>query len=206
MTDGSSQGLFVVVAVVIFGIFVAISYSLFRDTLTPSLASIFTQAIEQSENSIYNWKIIHEDKNFSLWGTPVYTARPGTKANVDSSVTYEGNNSLKVDFGYSSEGEREGKNDFVLWLDDTLPLMEVGEKVQISFYIRSERNTEIGTRFGGTIYGHKLNSKVTDDWQKVTLTDTVTNRHESVRKPAIVFYSNTPDTFWLSNITVMTNN
>ena len=48
MTDGSSQGLFVVVAVVIFGIFVAISYSLFRDQLSPALASIFSDAIEQS--------------------------------------------------------------------------------------------------------------------------------------------------------------
>ena len=45
MTDGSSQGLFVVVAVVIFGIFVAISYSLFRDNLTPSLAGIFSESI-----------------------------------------------------------------------------------------------------------------------------------------------------------------
>ena len=43
MTNGSSQGLFVVVGVVIFGIFVAISYSLFRDQLTPSLASIFSE-------------------------------------------------------------------------------------------------------------------------------------------------------------------
>lgn len=43
MTNGSSQGLFVVVVVVIFGIFVAISYSLFRYQLTPSLASIFSE-------------------------------------------------------------------------------------------------------------------------------------------------------------------
>lgn len=51
MTNGSSQGLFVVVAVVIFGIFVAISYSLFRDQLTPSLASIFSVATEQAGES-----------------------------------------------------------------------------------------------------------------------------------------------------------
>lgn len=43
MSDGSSQGLFVVVAVIIFGIFVAVSYSLFRDQLTPSIASIFNE-------------------------------------------------------------------------------------------------------------------------------------------------------------------
>lgn len=52
MTNGSSQGLFVVVAVVIFGVFVAISYSLFRDTLTPSLASIFQDSLITTSNKV----------------------------------------------------------------------------------------------------------------------------------------------------------
>lgn len=52
MTNGSSQGLFVIVAVVIFGIFVAISYSLFRDQLSPSLASIFIESTEQVTNTL----------------------------------------------------------------------------------------------------------------------------------------------------------
>lgn len=47
MTNGSSQGLFVVVAIVIFGIFVLISYLLFKDTLKPSLANIYCDAFEQ---------------------------------------------------------------------------------------------------------------------------------------------------------------
>lgn len=41
MTNGSSQGLFVVVAIVIFGMFVFISYLLFKDNMQPSLAKIF---------------------------------------------------------------------------------------------------------------------------------------------------------------------
>lgn len=45
MTNGSSQGLFVIVAVVIFGIFVLISYVLFRDNLKVSLASVFNDSI-----------------------------------------------------------------------------------------------------------------------------------------------------------------
>lgn len=52
MTNGSSQGLFVIVAVVIFGIFVLISYVLFKDTLKPSLSTIFTDGLEQSEDAI----------------------------------------------------------------------------------------------------------------------------------------------------------
>ncbi|EOH59649.1 leucine-rich repeat domain-containing protein [Enterococcus mundtii] len=54
MTNGTSQGLFVVVAIVIFGIFVLISYFLFRDTLQPGLANIFTNNLEQVETIFTN--------------------------------------------------------------------------------------------------------------------------------------------------------
>ncbi|HGF8000387.1 hypothetical protein ACFDDV_02140 [Enterococcus lactis] len=47
MTNGTSQGLFIVVAIIIFGIFVFISYLLFRDTLKPSLSTIYCDAFEQ---------------------------------------------------------------------------------------------------------------------------------------------------------------
>jgi len=52
MTNGSSQGLFVVVAIVIFGIFVLISYLLFKDTLKPSLSGIFSDSLEQSYDNL----------------------------------------------------------------------------------------------------------------------------------------------------------
>ncbi|EOV2456169.1 hypothetical protein ACOMOC_001587 [Enterococcus faecalis] len=52
MTEGASQGLFVIVAIVIFGIFVLISYVLFKDTLKPSLSTIFTDGLEQAEDAI----------------------------------------------------------------------------------------------------------------------------------------------------------
>lgn len=52
MTDGASQGLFVIVAVVIFGIFVLISYVLFRDNLKTGLSSIFKDSIEEAQDSL----------------------------------------------------------------------------------------------------------------------------------------------------------
>lgn len=52
MSEGANQGLFVIVAVVIFGIFVLISYVLFKDTLKPRLSSIFTDGLEQAEDAI----------------------------------------------------------------------------------------------------------------------------------------------------------
>lgn len=61
MTNGSSQGLFVVVSVVIFGIFVSISYLLFRDQLTPSLASIFSDSILNTNKNIKNTLVTTAD-------------------------------------------------------------------------------------------------------------------------------------------------
>lgn len=55
MTDGASQGLFIIVAVVIFGIFVLISYILFRDTLQPKLSDIFKNATDSATASL-NYK------------------------------------------------------------------------------------------------------------------------------------------------------
>lgn len=57
MTNGTSQGLFVVVAIIIFGIFVFISYLLFKDTLKPTLANIFTDGFEQTNCQFDTTKI-----------------------------------------------------------------------------------------------------------------------------------------------------
>lgn len=52
MTEGSSQGLFVIVAVVIFGIFVLISYLLFRENLKTGLGSIFEDSLDQANENL----------------------------------------------------------------------------------------------------------------------------------------------------------
>lgn len=55
MTEGgSSQGLFAVVAVVIFGIFVSIRYIIFKVSLKPSLANIFSESIAVSKECLEN--------------------------------------------------------------------------------------------------------------------------------------------------------
>lgn len=60
MTDGTSQGLFIVVAIVIFGIFVVLAYILFEDTLSPTLANMFTNATEQAQSRLDNKTLIAE--------------------------------------------------------------------------------------------------------------------------------------------------
>ncbi|WP_223132645.1 hypothetical protein [Enterococcus gallinarum] len=52
MTNGTSQGLFVIVAVVIFGIFVLMAYVLFRDKLSTGLADVFDDATTQAEDNL----------------------------------------------------------------------------------------------------------------------------------------------------------
>ena len=52
MTDGTSQGLFIVVAIVIFGIFVVLAYILFEDTLSPTMANMFSVATEQATKNL----------------------------------------------------------------------------------------------------------------------------------------------------------
>ena len=52
MTDGTSQGLFVTVAIVVFGIFVVMAYILFEDTLSPAMANMFTTATEQASKDL----------------------------------------------------------------------------------------------------------------------------------------------------------
>ncbi|MDT2481110.1 leucine-rich repeat protein [Enterococcus avium] len=54
MTNGTSQGLFIVVAIIIFGIFVLISYILFKDTIKTSLSAIFTDSLGQVEGTSKN--------------------------------------------------------------------------------------------------------------------------------------------------------
>lgn len=48
MTDGTSQGLFIVVAIVIFGIFVVLAYLLFEDTLSPAIEGLFQTAVDEA--------------------------------------------------------------------------------------------------------------------------------------------------------------
>lgn len=46
MTDGTSQGLFIVVAIVIFGIFVGLAYTAFGEVLQPKMVTIFETALD----------------------------------------------------------------------------------------------------------------------------------------------------------------
>ncbi|MBN2921636.1 leucine-rich repeat domain-containing protein [Enterococcus avium] len=52
MTNGTSQGLFIVVAIIIFGIFVFFVYLIFGDNLKGSLTTIFADGLTQTSNNL----------------------------------------------------------------------------------------------------------------------------------------------------------
>lgn len=52
MTNGNSQGLFVIVAVIIFGIFVLMSYLLFQDRLNVGLSTVFDDSLDTSFSKV----------------------------------------------------------------------------------------------------------------------------------------------------------
>lgn len=59
MTNGTSQGLFIIVAVVIFGIFTLISYLIFQSSLKPKLMNIFETSFQQvNQNNFYNRNLL----------------------------------------------------------------------------------------------------------------------------------------------------
>lgn len=63
MTDGTSQGLFVVVSIVIFGIFVALSYTVFgSEGLSGGIDGLFSDSTGKVVDSIYTY----EDVDFTI--------------------------------------------------------------------------------------------------------------------------------------------
>ena len=72
MTNGTSQGLFIVVAIIIFGIFVYIVYLLFGDNLKPSLANIFTDGFNQATTALNNGSILENNINTDETNSTIY--------------------------------------------------------------------------------------------------------------------------------------
>lgn len=96
MTEGANQGLFIIVAIIIFGIFIALSYYLFRDTLSLSLSNIFKDSTETvtnilTGNNTSNNSISHEDwvKDMESKGYEIATDSD-FRGNTDGEFQYQG--------------------------------------------------------------------------------------------------------------------
>jgi len=145
MTNGTSQGLFVVVAILIFGIFVLISYLLFRDNLKPSLSGIFTDGLEQAERSL---KGIEKEKLI----------------NVQSSREDETYIYAKIREADESKGETE------IWVQakkiDDGKLQLYGSSISDGSYSTGSSNMTGSLSIPDTINGMKITSSGSGVFQK----------------------------------------
>ena len=105
MTDGTSQGLFIVVAIVIFGIFVLLAYILFEDTLSPAMASMFTDATEQAQERLDEGKLIYQSYK-------EIDASSDTYSNTASEYEY-----VQHSLDFSKIAKEHGEGDYTLKFD-----------------------------------------------------------------------------------------
>ena len=119
MTEGTSQGLFIVVAIVIFGIFVVLAYILFEDTLSPALANMFMDATETASDRLID-KSKPFDANQLLLHNP--QKRDLYIVSQDSSqITFESTAPNNIQAGVYIEGNHfKQKGSYILEYDITL--------------------------------------------------------------------------------------
>ena len=204
MTDGTSQGLFIVVAIVIFGVFVVMAYILFEDTLSPALANMFTTATEQAKEDIRGYKLLHQDHSFSKFGdTTVYQARPGTSAEVSSTTKYLEDNTLKITFSNGSDGSRTGTDDLVVFFNQQeSKRFGLGDTFEVSYFAKADSDVKLGNRLGGYYDGKYAYSELTTEWKEFHHTIKATDLEEVDAKMAYIFWSEEPSTVWLSDLEI----
>ncbi len=212
MTEGTSQGLFVVVAIVIFGIFVGLSYTLFGDTLKPAMASLFTESTNQATKYLAE----HGHKNFfedEKLDNPVslknqFTARGATTLTVDDVITYDENNSLHLYFNGLGTHETI-TNDLVLWLThERFYTAVVDDIITLKFYAKSADTTLLKGRLGGNYYDTSVYKGVTinSEWNYYEFSFPITTNKDTVtHTPAFVLWSEEERNLWISDIKIELN-
>lgn len=150
MTTGTSQGLFVIIAVVIFGIFVAISYLLFQDTLNPKLMNIFDTSLENAEKSLRlkpSKYLENFNKDFS--------------GNIDSEIIYNVKN-IEQD-AYA--------NIYAFFGGNKKLLVPVGTKFRMSFTIRSEKDIILYVDYNSRLLSDKTERPPFNDYYSNAITE-----------------------------------
>lgn len=158
MTNGTSQGLFIVIAIIIFGIFVLISYLLFKDNLKPTLANIFTDGLEQSTDNL----IGVTDENYLNYSTTngiginglnstAYNADGTIKSNLKTLVlpnTIRGKDLETIDF-YNSGTRFQGVEKIVgnSNLNTITPVIDMKSDTIIELDLSKTKVSNLGTQY-----------------------------------------------------------
>jgi hypothetical protein len=204
---GSNKSLYTLIAVVVFGIFLSLSYFLFQGSFKGILADVMDKTSEKADTLGYQ-STIFTDPNFSTYGLGTrYTARSGVTASVDPANPYDSFDSLKLVYASGSTGARTGSNDLVIWLtpEETANITD-GTLVEVTFYAKADRIVNLGTRLGNDLYSLvTADSKrgLTTDWLKYTVVVPCDHYTTTVTKDgAVLFWVDSASTVWLDNISV----
>ncbi len=221
MTSGTSQGLFIVIAIIIFGLFVGISYTIFGHTLKPTLAGIFTDATEETTKKLLDLENINyfPDENFEKDNTLYenFTGRGGTVLKVDTENLYEDKNTLHHTF-VESGSQFKYLDDTVLWLiSDRFKNVIIDDTLTISFNARASQEVLFTGRLGADfeIRGETIdyqegylgkgmqNLTIDEEWKHYELVYNVDMQRVSGYKvPAFVYWLDGAAELWISDLHV----
>ncbi len=218
MTGGTSQGLFVVVAIVIFGIFVGLTYTLFGSTLKPALVNLFEIATEQSQESLIRKEHVNfiPDSNFEDETlTYSYVDARNSERAVDKEVLHNGKNTLRTSYTKVSEENEDGLfHDTIIWLrDDTFKNAIPEDTLFISFYAKANKDVKLISRLGGSylqenVYSNLKKQSISTEWTKITYAYAIERGYTVPSEPAFIYWVDNTDTqteVWISDLKVSLN-
>lgn len=174
MTEGTSQGLFVVVAIVIFGIFIGLSYTLFgSEGLSNDLKGIFSNATEQASKKLSNAKMTNILSNEDT--RAMLTNHPTTHPVQIESLTSNGDTFQRIKLLPTASSEN-----ISLWIPifskDIMADTLIGEDVSLSLTYKFE-NPDLGLKLSARFYDDTnaatwevKETTDTNGWKTVSLT------------------------------------
>ena len=201
METGSNKSLFTLIAVVIFGIFLSLSYWLFKDELTSVLGSVIDKTSESINNDLIFGINSFADGEFRGNATlSNFQGRTTTLHTIDKVNLYNGSNTLKIDFK-DLGAATSYQNDFVFFLPDDFNDSKIGSYVKLKFKAKSTIPLTLSTRLGGDFFNSDLisNTKLSTGWREYRITIEVTQNANS-DYPCAVMWSDKVGTVWLADL------
>lgn len=206
MDSGTNKGLFTLITVVIFGIFLSISYWLFQDSLKGVLADVLDKTSQSVDSKTVFGGNVFPDSYFTQASTLTnFGARSFTTKSLDLTTVYNGSNAMKVTFNGDGRVTTYA-NDFVFYLPDEFNNAKVGDTVTIIFFAKADTPLTLKTRLGGDLFNSSNISvnPVGSEWGEIRIDLPVTQNANS-NYPCAVMWVETSGTIWYTNLSMYLN-
>lgn len=214
---GSNKSLYTLIAVVVFGIFLSLSYFLFQDSLKGVLADVLNKTSQSAETKLGDSLKVNyfPDPNFRDTNTLTYFTSRNVTEDIDTIVRKDGENTLHHTFLLASNGVSADNavalefysDDLTDLNDNILRNMIVGDTLTISFYAKADKPLKLSSRPGGKFYdlSNIQTRSLTTEWQKIDFVFTLKTKSADTAS-AWVYWVDTPGNVWLNDLSVTVNN